>query len=348
LDTGLPNSEFLESGSLSVSDVESGGLVSALSQLPVVTVPIASLRPAESPRGTGIDSGHVDALAETGDLLPPILVHRDTMRVIDGMHRLLAAGRNGRHSIDVRFFDGSPKVAFVLAVEANTVHGLPLTTADRRLAACRIIGMYPHWSDRAIGVVTGLSPKTVAAVRGRSTEEVPRSNTRLGRDGRMRPLSSVAGRRSAAAFIAQRPDASLREISRAAGISVGTARDVRDRFKRGEDPVPSRMRVTADTGCCEPVHLGDAGGPVNRTVSAGRSKQLLLTLQKDPSLRFSESGRKLLQWLASHAIESADLGEVVALLPPHAAIAIADIARHCAAEWRDLAQSLEQNFDVTA
>ncbi|GAB3447127.1 ParB N-terminal domain-containing protein [Actinophytocola sediminis] len=315
-----------------------------------MSVPIASLRLAESPRQAGIDRTHVNALAETVAELPPIVVHRGTMRVIDGMHRVRAAGQNGRTTIDVRFFDGSAEAAFVLAVEANIAHGLPLTIADREAAASRIIGMYPHWSDRAIGAVSGLSAKTVAAIRARSTEENPQLNARLGRDGRTRPLSSVDGRRSAAAYICERPDASLREIARAAGISIGTARDVRERLKRGEDPVPTRLLMSAPAQQGTPAGLARADDrlSVNQAMSVGRSRHLLRTLQGDPSLRFTESGRKLLQWLATHAIESANVGEIVGGLPPHAAIAVADLARHCAAAWRELAESLEQSLDVTA
>jgi hypothetical protein len=60
------------------------------------------------------------------------------MRVIDGMHRLLAASMNGRDTIEIRLSDGSPQDAFLRAVEANVTHGLPLSQADRRAAAKRI------------------------------------------------------------------------------------------------------------------------------------------------------------------------------------------------------------------
>jgi hypothetical protein len=53
----------------------------------VVTVPILSIRPGESPRLDGEDQSHIVRLAETEGPLPPILVDRRTMRVIDGMHR---------------------------------------------------------------------------------------------------------------------------------------------------------------------------------------------------------------------------------------------------------------------
>jgi ParB-like chromosome segregation protein Spo0J len=57
------------------------------------------------------------------------------MRVIDGMHRLMAASLQGRESIDVMFFHGSEIDVFLRAVQENITHGLPLSQADRRAAA---------------------------------------------------------------------------------------------------------------------------------------------------------------------------------------------------------------------
>ena len=61
------------------------------------------------------------------------------MRVVDGMHRLLAALLNGRQTIEAELFDGTADEGFLRAVRENVVHGLPLSQADRRAAAARII-----------------------------------------------------------------------------------------------------------------------------------------------------------------------------------------------------------------
>ena len=45
------------------------------------------------------DLCHVETLIASETELPPIIVHRLTMRVIDGMHRLLAVQRLGRRKI---------------------------------------------------------------------------------------------------------------------------------------------------------------------------------------------------------------------------------------------------------
>ncbi|GAA4547962.1 ParB/RepB/Spo0J family partition protein [Amycolatopsis samaneae] len=145
--------------------------------LPVETIPVAAVRPSDSPRLEGEDSEHVGRLAGIVTGLPPIVVHRPTMRVVDGMHRLGAAVLRGETRIAARFFEGSAEDAFVLAVGLNTVHGLPLSPADRRAAATRIVGTHPHWSDRTIAAATGLAYTTVASIRGHFAEN-PRAAVR--------------------------------------------------------------------------------------------------------------------------------------------------------------------------
>lgn len=154
----------------------------------VTELAIHDLLPADSPRSKAEDSHHVKVLAEIAEPLPPILVQRSSMRVIDGMHRLRAAQLRGARTITARLVDCTPQEAFVIAVKANVSHGLPLSLADRKAAAARLLAAMPAWSDRAIASVSGLSHKTVGAIRRQSSGEIPQSGARLGRDGRMRAL----------------------------------------------------------------------------------------------------------------------------------------------------------------
>lgn len=142
-------------------------------QEPVHLVPVDALSVDACPRLSGEDPDHLRILLETPNELPPILVHRPTMRVIDGMHRLSVARLRGQSQIAVRYFDGAEEDAFVLSVQNNVRHGLPLSLADRTAAATRIARSHPHWSDRTIARTSGLSPKTVAAIRRRSSAEIP-------------------------------------------------------------------------------------------------------------------------------------------------------------------------------
>ena len=317
--------------------------IPSIESYPVTTVDIDLLVFDGSPRLAGEDPRHTRVLAEANGALPPITVHRPTMRVIDGTHRVRAAVLNGKSVIDARLLDCDEGTAFVLAVKANVTHGLPLSPPDRKAAAARIIASYPQWSDRAIAASTGLSDKTVSGIRTSLTAETPQSNTRLGKDGRLRPLNSAARRRQAAAMINDKPEAGLREIARATGLSPATVRDIRQRTDRGEDPVPPRYR-TAD-------NLDSTTAPRLARKSDSRTKRgdvrvdrhtLLAKLRNDPSLRFSEAGRHTLRWLHHHTVDFQSCETLCHSVPDHWTTIVADLARDCATAWTMLAEQLEQ------
>lgn len=223
-----------------------------MEQQSVVQVEIDALRLAGSPRLAGERKEHIELLAAAPNPLPPIIVHRPTMRVIDGFHRLRAARLRGDTTIAVRYFDGDEPAAFVLAVQMNVTHGLPLALADRQRAAERIIASHPQWSDRRVASVIGIAPGTVGEIRRRLTPRATDPDERrLGQDGRMRPLDGTSGRLRAGELLTENPGLSLRQVARAAGISPETARDVRNRLRNGEDPLPRPRRRDSDT---EPRH----------------------------------------------------------------------------------------------
>lgn len=293
---------------------------------PAVRIGVSGLKPGESPRSKGLDTNHVRVLASVEGPLPPILVHRATMRVIDGAHRLAAARLSGRAEIDAVIFDGTADEAFRLGVLANVTHGLPLSLADRRAAAVRIIRSDSRLSDRAVARSAGLSHKTVATLRAGMAEAVSEaagepSTSRIGADGKTRPLDATAGRLAAGRVIAERPDATLREIAREAGISLGTARDVRVRMLAGQGPMPAGRAQPESAATDLDGAMGD--------------------LRRDPALRYSESGRALLRWLAAHTLTMDQWRDGAGALPPHCAAVVASIARECARTWSTIADELE-------
>lgn len=302
----------------------------------VELVPITALRAGDSPRLAGENLGHVRALAASELQLPPIVVHRQTMRVIDGMHRLRAAALLALPEVEVRWFDGHPDDAFVLAVEANTAAGLPLSTADRQAAAARILTTHPTRSDRWIGIVTGLAATTVAAIRRCSTVPDGQSNSRVGRDGRVRPIDGTGGRLLAAELMRADPGRSLREIARAAGIAPSTALDVRNRLRVGTDPLPAGRTTT---------RRPDADHAPEPDVDPFA---VLGVLRNDPTLRFTESGRALLRWLGLHVVDDRATTAFLGDLPPHCAGAVAALARHNAEFWGRFGDRLAKLADDSA
>lgn len=316
-----------------------------------VTVPLSLLLPGDSPRLAGQDQAHIARLAEVETSLPPILVDRRSMRVIDGKHRFMAALLNGRTTIDVRFFDGTEADAFLRAVETNVAHGFPLSLADRRAAVTRIIVSHPHMSDRLIAEAAGLGSTTVATIRRSSPgpsaappdARAPEPGTRMGKDGKVRPLNAADGRHRAAALIAEHPHGSLREVARGAGIALATASDVRRRLRRGEDPVSQRPAAAAAAG-------GGSGGLVQAVRKRARpwaraaqsdTAPVLAKLRRDPSLRYSQTGRRLLCLLQSNAAGPREWTDMADSVQPHSEPMVGQLARQYAQMWTELAQELD-------
>ncbi|MCX5199545.1 transcriptional regulator [Streptomyces sp. NBC_00249] len=335
---------------------------------PTHRVRIEELVPADSPRLKGIDPSHVRRLAAVFTSLPPVLVHRPTMRVVDGMHRISAASLKGLDSIEVRFFDGAEDQVFLTSVAANMAHGLPLSVADRKTAAARILASHPSLSDRAVAARVGLDAKTVAGVRVCSAAGSPPLNTRTGSDGRAHPLDRTAERMHAAELLATDPALPLRAVVERTGLSLGTAHDVRQRLLRGEDPVPQSRQGAQGPGASANGPSGPSGasGPAPdaaraRGVPAAgyrlpapagaeraaayspRSRlplDILRRLANDPSLRHSDTGREFIRWLHTHFLVDEAWRKRVDAVPPHSVEAVADLARHCAEAWKRFAEEL--------
>jgi hypothetical protein len=325
----------------------------------VVEVPIASLSIVDSPRLSGENWDHVQALAATDADLPPIIVHHPSMRVIDGVHRVSAARMQGQEKIAAKFFRGDEADAFVLAVKSNIVHGLPLSLADRKAAAQRIVKSHPQWSDRMIAAVSGLTAKTIAEIRVHTSGGCPQGDERIGRDGRSRPIDWVSGRLLASDLIINNPRLSLRQVAREAGISPETVRDVRNRLRNGEAPVPARCATgrqsrgytnsrNEDEG--EPsqlrpgqVQLGRNAGQIRARYEPSREPAAIMErLKSDPALRFTDTGRSLLRLLHFQMIDIEEWRKISENVPSHCSGMVVHLAKECSRRWYEFAERLEQ------
>lgn len=199
-----------------------------------VHVELDALEVGPSLRQGGLNDAHVQALAEVPEDWPPILIARRGRWVIDGRHRVAAAQQLHMKRIAAVLFNGDLEEAFVEFVRRNTSHGLPLSLLERQRAGLRLLESHPNWSDRRIGQICALDPKTVAKLRTSSRDtDCPTSGTpqlderRIGRDGRSRPVDRQRVRRELEDAIRTQPDASLRTIAHAVGVSPETVRTVR-------------------------------------------------------------------------------------------------------------------------
>ncbi|WP_279582184.1 hypothetical protein [Fodinicola feengrottensis] len=170
-------------------------------------------------------------------------------------------------------------------------------------------------------------------------------NVRTGKDGCARPLSTAHGRRVASDLIRARPGASLRQIARESGISLGTARDVRMRVEAGKDPVPPQQRTSEHRqgGAVRPAAPMVSPVPRPREVVLPVDLSAFLQdLKKDPSLRFSESGRMLLRLFDAHSLSVDGWRRLADAVPSHCGDIVASVARRLSQSWLSFAEQVEQ------
>ncbi|WP_327321596.1 ParB N-terminal domain-containing protein [Streptomyces sp. NBC_01210] len=296
----------------------------------VVHLPVAELVIEGSPRASGEDEEHVRSLVAVDQELPPIIVHRATMRVIDGAHRVRAARLSEKKRIRARFFDGSAEDAFVLAVQANVRHGLPLSLKDRISAAERIVATHPQWSDRMISTAAGISARTIAEIRRRSAESEP-SGVRIGQDGRARPVDAARRRSLATALLTENPDLSLRQVAQVAGISPETVRAVRNRLLYGRRPAPART--------LKPPRQEEDWAP-------NELDAVLRRLASDPAVRQTDTGRVLLRILRTQAMTAEEWQKTVDNVPLHCAQLVEQAARESARMWAEVAARMARNSSL--
>lgn len=145
--------------------------------------PIAELFPSM----TAAELGGLVADIEAHGLLEPIVLLDG--KVVDGRnsyHACLAAGVKPTYRT-VEF--GSEEAAITFVISAN-LHRRHLSGKEKRAIINKLLKANPERSDRQIAADIGADNKTVASVRteAEATEEIPHTNKRKGRDGRLRPV----------------------------------------------------------------------------------------------------------------------------------------------------------------
>jgi len=324
-----------------------------IDRLPIVKLPIEALIIVDSPRRSGENLRHIRTLAEANGDLPPIVVHHDTMRVIDGLHRLRAAQMRGEKEIEARLFEGDDNGCYILAIKLNVTHGLPLSLSDRKAAAARIIRLYPDWSDRLVASIAGIAPGTAGSIRtlhnaqrgpsdqagqldarvgGQLDAKVGgQLDARVGRDGRKRPRNVEERKALAAKLILENPGATLRQIAAQARISPETVRAVRAMA------IPNKRAAVKD------VRNGREPASAQRPLDSRPDKQnksALGRLRRDPAFRSTELGRLLLRMLGfPEVIERYD-NELIAQIPPHCRENVSIAALECAEAWQIFASNI--------
>jgi len=123
---------------------------------------------------------------ESGADFPPLIVFHDGNRYLlaDGFHRLMAASRRGRTEFHADVRQGTKSDALRFALQANALHGLKRTNADKRRSIELALAEWPQVSDRQIAELCAVGYTLVAEVRKAQLPET--GSWRLGADGKQR------------------------------------------------------------------------------------------------------------------------------------------------------------------
>jgi ParB-like chromosome segregation protein Spo0J len=296
-----------------------------------VELSLAELRPAPSLRANGLDPEHVTRLSEIADRWPAIVVQRSDLTVIDGQHRVAAARRLGITHVRAVFFDGSNDDAYVEFVRRNVGHGLPLSLEERRAAVQRIVRTHADRSDRSIAALCGVSPKTVARVRDElgARGMLAPATTRVGRDGRARPIDAAGVRERIIEELERDPDASLRCIAKKVGASPETVRSVRN-----------RLGVSGAPAMKPPEVAFDAEATVLALLT--RKQRRAASWCDDAALATRDGGEEFVSWFDSTTVDDVDTWNHVRAVPLSRTYEVADEARRRAAFWSSFAETVER------
>lgn len=300
----------------------------------IVEIRLAEIAPGSRVRTEALDLDHVALMVPVLDSLPPIVVRQDDRGYLaeDGNHRVAAHRRAGRLTIRAVVVEMSEAEALELAVAANRKHGKPLTVAELKAAAKRMI-VGTDWSDRRIAEACGLSPTTVGEMRPRPTVQhgqldTPVSGERTeGADGKRRPASAAAAaaNRERIRVVAEaKPDASAREIAAEVGVSPSTVTLTLAK------PVLSVVESTVES----------AGARVDELVTMWPTPG---RWQREPDLMASNATRDLARFLDRRIVrDDEDVAVLADACPAGWRERVATAARHAARDWALLADLLEQ------
>jgi ParB-like nuclease domain len=168
--------------------------------------------PSLQPRVTGLDPEHVRTLESAAETWPPLVVVRQggKLVLVDGFHRLAAAQNLGLADVPVEEVAlPADSDLHALAFSLNARHGRPLSLADRRTFAERLLRQHPDWADREIGRRCGLSSNTVGGLREHleSAAQIEQPTARVGAGGYVYTVGTNPKQRHAGEL----PDAGLGE-----------------------------------------------------------------------------------------------------------------------------------------
>jgi hypothetical protein len=196
-------------------------------------------------------------LADGGLRFPPIVVFTDGQDywVGDGFHRILAARQAGLTEIPAEIRPGTERDALLYSISANTAHGLPRSSADKRRAVALLLAdaEWSLWGDREIARRCQVNNFVVRRLRrGPSVIKSQMRERKVQRGGKVYQMS-VPGRQGTSAEQTAAPSSDPNQPGAAPAEAA---------------PAFSEAPATIVAGSPDPAPLADALGipiPQERT-----------------------------------------------------------------------------------
>jgi ParB-like chromosome segregation protein Spo0J len=292
-----------------------------------ILVDVTSLTPGPSLRETALDPDHLARLVATGGRWPPLLVRKNDLVVVDGLHRLAAAVQLQLRTTAAVLFDGLAEEAMVAAIRENGMHGLPLTLRERKRAAMGLLSIRGEWSDRMIAGICGLSGGTVNRLRGSEQQDgsdarILQLNRRIGSDGRRRPVDRAELRREIVDALDKDPTAPLRTVAARTGASPATVRAVRMALGASRQP--------------------DGGTTGAEARASQRSeREAVKTWTADSACRSAEGPEQFARWFDHTAVDPSACVLHAANVPLSRVYEVIDESLRRAKVWSEFASKLQ-------
>ena len=303
----------------------------ASSTEPIRCVAVSAVASDHPLRTSGVSAHRVTALCERPDAWLPILVSARTNHVIDGLHRLAAAERIGVTIVRAEFFHGSPAQEVCEFIRRNG-DAFDLSREHRQQALREVLDEHPEWADRRISEMCGMSPKAVARVRQRIVCGDAGTTSRVGRDGRSRPVDPVRQRILIVEALREAPESSLRMIARELGVSPETVRRV-------------RLQLEDDRNLATPC---DTRSDIVIRAEAQHHNAPPRSWNDDHAFQSRVEGTETVEFLERTRVCEQDVTRYAQAVPLSRVYEIADEARRRAAVWARLADSVETRARVHA
>jgi len=117
---------------------------------------------------------YVEAI-QAGEQFPPLIVEKNSKKILDGIHRFYAYRKTGVEEVEVEFREVNEKRLMLVAGMLNSRHGLPLSYSEKRYVAMETAKLDESITQVELAKSLGVSQQTISnwikEIRAKQVEE---------------------------------------------------------------------------------------------------------------------------------------------------------------------------------